>query len=142
MSKYTINSFPYIHWDQFVGPTPPESFEGNGTTCWFDTALWQPAVLIHDYEYKLAGEIMAQARSYKGSYLGNRKPRDMVEYLRLRSKATHARYTADINLGQNIKLCALMRYTGWRAVLLYMPVCLIAKTYRKVTRTFGFLFAY
>jgi hypothetical protein len=120
--------------NKLVGPNPPKDFESNGCTLSPD-GFWFIACHVHDFEYKLAGELMAEARTERTQ--GNH-----VEYLRLRSKATHARYTADINLGQNIKLCAFMRYRGWKAVCLYLPISLIARIYRKVTRTWGWLFAY
>lgn len=124
----------YAKLNKLVGPNPPKNFESNGCTMSPD-GFWSLACHVHDFEYFLAGEIMANARVSKA--IGNK-----VEYLRLRSKATHARYTADINLGQNIKLCSFMRYSGWRAIAMYLPVSIIAGTYRRVTRTLGFMFAY
>jgi len=108
-----------------VGPEVPLGFVDDGCSMSPD-GWWRRACRVHDYEYHLIRDFVAQARGQEAlvrELRGSADGRDAAHAARaelryLESKIRHARRTADINLKENIRRCseaggALQRLSGW-----------------------------
>ena len=110
---------------KMVGPKVPLGFVDDGCSMAPD-GWWRRACRVHDYEYHLIRDFVAQARSQEKrvrKFRASPDSRDAAyaacaESRYLRSKIKHARRTADINLKENIRRCSgmggpLQRMSGW-----------------------------
>ncbi len=128
---------------QLIGPKPPIEFPGNGCTgvpdFWFE-----PACRVHDYEYHLMRralvDIKALRTNIKNPRLSDNLARKAkLEIRRLKSKLRHARYVADGNLKENMRLLSMrsLEESIVRQYLRWRVSWWLSKVYRTGVRLFG-----